>query len=76
MDVFKEQMGTTCKDPSVKSPGLGVTRAEIKDRSRPLYVESEASGTSLVVQWLTLHAPNTGRPGLIPGQGTRSCAAK
>ncbi|TEA31919.1 hypothetical protein DBR06_SOUSAS8310169, partial [Sousa chinensis] len=27
---------------------------------------------SLVVQWLRLHAPNTGGPGLIPGQGTRS----
>ena len=60
MAVFKEQMDTTCKDPSVKSPGLGVTRAEIKNRSRPLYVESEASGTSLVAQWLTLHTPNTG----------------
>ena len=28
-------------------------------------------GTSLVVQWLTLHAPNAGGPGSIPGQGTR-----
>ncbi|TEA23326.1 hypothetical protein DBR06_SOUSAS10410006, partial [Sousa chinensis] len=27
---------------------------------------------SLVVQWLRLHAPNAGGPGLIPGQGTRS----
>ena len=25
-----------------------------------------------MVQWLRLHAPNTGDPGLIPGQGTRS----
>ena len=33
----------------------------------------EASyGTSLVVQWLRLHAPNAGGPGSIPGQGTRS----
>ena len=24
------------------------------------------SGTSLVVQWLRLHAPNAGGPGLIP----------
>ena len=30
------------------------------------------SGTSLVVQWLRLRAPNVGGPGLIPGQGTRS----
>ena len=28
--------------------------------------------TSLVVQWLRLHAPNAGGPSLIPGQGTRS----
>ena len=26
----------------------------------------------LVVQWLRLLAPNTGGPGSIPGQGTRS----
>ena len=30
------------------------------------------SGTSLVVQWLRLHAPNAGAQGSIPGQGTRS----
>ena len=30
-------------------------------------------GTSLVVQWVRLHAPNAGGPGLIPGPGTRSC---
>ena len=29
-------------------------------------------GTSLVVQWLRLHVSNTGEPGSIPGQGTRS----
>ena len=29
-------------------------------------------GTSLVAQWIRLHAPNAGGPGLIPGQGTRS----
>ena len=28
--------------------------------------------TSLVVQWLWLHAPNAGDPGSITGQGTRS----
>ncbi|TEA32460.1 hypothetical protein DBR06_SOUSAS8110001, partial [Sousa chinensis] len=27
---------------------------------------------SLVVQWLSLQAPNAGGPSLIPGQGTRS----
>ena len=30
------------------------------------------SGTSLLVQWLTIHAPNAGGPGSIPDQGTRS----
>ena len=30
------------------------------------------TGTSLVVQWLRLHAPNAGGPGSIPDQGTRS----
>ena len=30
-------------------------------------------GTSLVVQWLKLHDPNAGGPGMIPGQGTRYC---
>ena len=29
-------------------------------------------GTSLVVQWLRLHAPNARGLGSIPGQGTRS----
>ena len=28
--------------------------------------------TSLVVQWLRLHAPNAGDPGSIPDQGTSS----
>ncbi|TEA28249.1 hypothetical protein DBR06_SOUSAS3310030 [Sousa chinensis] len=31
-----------------------------------------SEGTSLVVQWLRLHAPNAGGLGSIPGQGTRS----
>ena len=29
------------------------------------------AGTSLVVQWLRLHAPTAGGAGLIPGQGTK-----
>ena len=28
-------------------------------------------GTSLVIQWLRLHAPGAGGPPLIPGQGIR-----
>ena len=30
------------------------------------------SGTSLVVQYLRIHAPNAGVAGVIPGWGTRS----
>ena len=33
-------------------------------------------GTSLVVQWLRLHAPNAEGMGLIPGQGTKIPHAK
>ena len=29
------------------------------------------TGTSLVIQWLRLHAPNAGGPGCISSQGTR-----
>ena len=29
-------------------------------------------GTSLVAQWIRLHAPNAGGPGLILGPGTKS----
>ena len=29
-------------------------------------------GSSLVVQWLRLHVPNSGGPGSIPGQESRS----
>ncbi|TEA30144.1 hypothetical protein DBR06_SOUSAS4810005, partial [Sousa chinensis] len=35
-------------------------------------VKKSVARTSLVVQWLRLHAPNAGGPGLIPGRGTRS----
>ena len=31
---------------------------------------NQKGGTSLVVQWLGLHAPNAGSLGSIPGQGT------
>ena len=33
------------------------------------------SGTSLVIQWFRLQAPNAGGLGSIPGQGTRSHVA-
>ena len=36
------------------------------------HLRNSGTGTSLVVQWVKLHAPNAGGPGSIPGQGTRS----
>ena len=35
------------------------------------YLLRNSEGTSLVVQWLRLHAPNVGGVGSIRGQGTR-----
>ena len=34
------------------------------------YILKDSSRTSLVVQWVRLHAPNAGGLGSIPGQGT------
>ena len=39
---------------------------------KSLNMAIESAGTSLVVQWLTVHVPNAGDLGSIPGQGTRS----
>ena len=36
------------------------------------WIQKQDLGTSLVVQWLRLRAPNAGGLGSIPGQGTRS----
>ena len=36
------------------------------------FIKCLTLGTSLVVQWLRLHVPNTWGPGSIPGQETRS----
>ena len=40
--------------------------------SSSLCLKTVIYGTSLVVQWLRLGAPNSGGLGSIPGQGTRS----
>ena len=51
---------------------------EISEPSSPFCCEpkiaqkTKSIGTSLVVQWLRLWAPNAEGLGLIPGQGTRS----
>ena len=44
----------------------------IEDTSFPKDIWKYITGTSLVTQWLRLQALNAGRPGSIPGQGTRS----
>ena len=47
-------------------PGLWIQTTLTKPMWKPM------PGTSLVVQWLRLRAPNSGGLGSIPGQGTRS----
>ena len=39
-------------------------------------MENDCQGTSLVVQWLGLHAPTAGGVGSIPGQGIKILHAK
>ena len=41
-------------------------------KSEKILTLKKKKGTSLVVQWLRLHAPTAGGPGSIPDQGTRS----
>ena len=41
-------------------------------KNKKFFLKSEVGGTSLMVQWLRLSAPNAGGPGSNPGQGTRS----
>ena len=43
----------------------------IKDSSWGTNKNKEVNGTSLVVRWLRLGAPNAGALGLIPAPGTR-----
>ena len=35
-------------------------------------IKGKGRGTSLLVQWLRLQAPNAGELGSIPGQGTKT----
>ena len=53
----------TAQDRCSRLPGKHPLRMEAIKRQ---------AGTSLVVQWVRLHAPNAGGRGLIPGQETRS----
>ena len=45
----------------------------LRDGGYDLPSQKGLPGTSLVGQWLRLHAPSAGAPGSIPGQGTKSC---
>ena len=46
-------------------------RQLLPSRRKKLH-KKENVGTSLVVQWVRVRAPDAGGPGSIPGQGTRS----
>ena len=65
-----------CIFPTYELPGIRVTSVLfILSNSVPGTLDMHRQillGTSLVVQWLRLHTPNAGGPGLIPGQGSRS----
>ena len=53
--------------PDLRNQNLGA-----EDVGSRISVLTSPLGASLVVQWLRLHAPNAGGPGLIPSRGTRS----
>ena len=48
------------------------TGFRVKSNKLNITLHKGKSGTSLLVQWLRLHAPNAGGSGSIPDQGTRS----
>ena len=48
---------------------MGPKKGGLTDKGQDILKRDE---TSLVVQWLRLHAPNVEAWSLIPGQGTRS----
>ena len=58
------------KVKSESEVGQSCPMHRIKDCTSDLY--SSTAGTSLVVQWLRLQAPNAGGLGSMPGRGTRS----
>ena len=73
--------GVSCHSPSILTWHCGVHFAGhwgMMPDSSSLYTsiwnrfKCSLLGTSLVAQWLRLCAPNSGRPGSTPGQGTRS----
>ena len=61
-----------CTDPERKAQGNTGGRKSAPGGEGMQRGNKEIRGTLLVLQWLRLQAPNTGGPGSIPGQGTRS----
>ena len=57
---------------SQTAPFLAKILNRLKNKTKFSFVRMSQIGTSLVVQWLRLCAPNAWGPDLIPGQGTRS----
>ena len=52
---------------------INIDGQKLKDNTTITDILQEERGTSLVVQWLRLQAPNAGGLDCIPGQGTRAC---
>ena len=63
---MKDEFGETL--PEASAP-VGPEKGGLTDKGHNLLKGDE---TSLVVQWLRLHAPHAGGPASIPGPGTRS----
>ena len=61
-DEFRETL------PEASAP-MGPEKGGLTDKGQDILKRDE---TSLVVQWLRLHAPNAEGWSLIPGQGTKS----
>ena len=57
---------------SQTAPFLAKILNRLRNKTKFSFVRMSQIGTSLVVQWLRLCAPNAWGPDLIPGQGTRS----
>ena len=62
------------RSPRLREVGVGRTLHWVRKAVCHVLLPDLKShrGTSLVVQWLRLHAPNARSLGSIPGQGTRS----
>ena len=67
--ILKPQKRRQCMRPALQN--LGILNPNLFIKSHVL-LRLKLPGTSLVVQWLRLHAPNAEGQGSIPGQGTRS----